>query len=428
MIDEKLLLKEFDATAKRLQRKGVSLEEVVGARDALLERNRQLAKVESLRAERNRVSRDIGQLNARGMHSQSDALRGEIANSKGAFEKAESDVRAAEAAAREMILELPNLPSDNAPDGQDESANIVLRTVGYDQEKYKGRLWRPHWEIGASLNIMEPERAAKITGSMFMALRGDGSRLVRALVDLAFRLNEDTYEELLVPTMVNSATFLGTGHLPKFAGDAYSIRNDDLWMVPTGEVPLTGLHRDEILAGEALPLRYMTYTTCYRREAGATGRDTRGMQRLHEFHKVELVRLCKPEDVAVEFEELLEDALRPIEMLGLPYRIVDLCAGDLTFSSERIYDVEVYSPGVDKWLEVASVGIFGDFQMRRSNIRFRRGVNGPLEFPAALNGSGMATPRVWAAILENYQDPDGNVHVPSALRDFMKRDLLGRNG
>ncbi len=250
-------------------------------------------------------------------------------------------------------------------------------------------------------------------------LRGQGSKLLRALIDMAFKLNEDKYVEFVIPTFVNSTTFTGTGHLPKFAEDAYGILNEDYWAVPTGEVPLTGMHRDEILPADTLPRRYMTYTSCFRREAGAAGKDTRGMQRLHEFHKVELVRICSPNDVKSEFESLLVDAVRPIELLKLPYRIVDLCAGDLTFSSQRIYDIEVYAPGVDKWLEVSSVGIFGDFQMRRSNVRFRRSPDQKPEFPYALNGSALATPRVWAAILEHYVQPDGTVLVPEVLRDFM---------
>jgi seryl-tRNA synthetase len=425
MINSDLLLHDFDETRRRLGRKGVADAEVAAARDALVERNRLQAAVDQLRADRNRRSKEVGALMAGGDKGAAEALRGELALGKERLEAEEAQLRDAEASFVDRLLRLPNLPADDAPEGGGESDNVVLETIGYDPADYAGRTWRPHWEIAAELGIFEPERAAKITGSMFTALRGQGSKLLRALVDLAFRLNGDTYEEWIVPTMVNSRTFTGTGHLPKFADDAYAIEGEDYWLIPTGEVPLTGMHRDEILAGPALPLRYMTYTSCFRREAGAAGKDTRGMQRLHEFHKVELVRICRPEDVEAEFSAMLADAIRPIALLRLPYRVVDLCTGDLTFASQRVYDIEVYSPGVDRWLEVSSVGIFGDFQMRRSNVRFRRGPEHKPEFPIALNGSAMATPRVWAAILEHYQQDDGTVRVPDALQPFVGRDVIG---
>jgi seryl-tRNA synthetase len=231
---------------------------------------------------------------------------------------------------------------------------------------------------------------------------------------MALELNEDTYEEIVPPHFVTTEVFTGTGHLPKFANDAYRLADDDLWAIPTGEVPLTGMHRGEILPAKQLPIRYMAYTACFRREAGSAGKDTRGLQRLHEFHKVELVRICKPEAVQSEFDALLADAERPLKLLGLPYRVVDLCAGDLTFASSRIYDLEVYAPGVDKWLEVSSVGVFGDFQARRSNIRFREGKKKP-QFVHFLNGSALATPRILAALFELGQQPDGSIKIPAAL-------------
>jgi seryl-tRNA synthetase len=246
---------------------------------------------------------------------------------------------------------------------------------------------------------------------------------LRALVAFGLDLHRDKYEELVVPHLVRRQTMVGTGHLPKFADDAYSTTLDDLWLVPTGEVPITGLHRDEILDPEDLPRRYMTYTVCFRREAGSAGKDTRGLQRLHEFHKVELVRLCLPEDAEQEFEELLGDAERIVQELRLPYRVVDLATGDLTFSSSRIIDLEVYAPGVDRWLEVSSVGNFTDFQARRGNIRVR--VEGGGTRPiATLNASGAATPRLWAAIVEHGQQPDGRVLVPEVLRPYVGRELL----
>jgi seryl-tRNA synthetase len=276
--------------------------------------------------------------------------------------------------------------------------------------------------VAGELGIFDPERAAKLSGSGFSILRGDGARLLRALVSFGLDLHRPTYEELVVPHMVKRTTMVGTGHLPKFADDAYSTTPDDLWLVPTGEVPLTALHRDEILNPEDLPRRYMTYTSCFRREAGSAGKDTRGMQRLHEFHKVELVRLCLAENVEQEFAELLADAERTLLELGLPYRVVDLCTGDLTFSSARIFDLEVYAPGVDKWLEVASVGNFTDFQARRSNIRVRTTAGNRPVF--TLNASAMATPRVWAAIIEHGAQPDGRVKIPAALVPYIGKDTL----
>ncbi len=424
MIDSTLLLEDFDNSARRLARKGVSLDEVTAARDALVERTEVLKRVEEMRAERNRLSKEIGGLMGKGDKAGAEAAKARVAALKTGLEENEARQRELDEIARDRLLRLPNFPDEAVPDGTDESANVVLRMEGYDPADYRDRSFRPHWEVAGDLGIFDQDRASKISGSMFAVLRGQGSKLLRALVDFAFRLNEAVYEEHVVPSVVNSATFTGTGHLPKFETEAYRFRDDDLWAIPTGEVPLTGMHRDEILSGDQLPLRYMTHTSCFRREAGSAGKDTRGMQRLHEFHKVELVRLCRPEDVEAEFEGLLADAIRPIETLKLPYRVLGLCTGDLTFASTRTYDIEVYAPGTDRWLEVSSVGIFTDFQMRRSNIRFRRAAGERPEFPYALNGSGLATPRVWAAIVEHYQQPDGTIRVPDALVEFMGTDVI----
>jgi seryl-tRNA synthetase len=295
----------------------------------------------------------------------------------------------------------------------------VLRYENYNAEDYKGKKFLHHWEVAETLGIYDPKRAAKLSGAMFSLLRREGARLIRGLAHFALDLNKDTYEEILPPHFVKSDIFTGTGHLPKFEEDAYKLRDDDLWAIPTGEVPLTSLHRDEILGIEELPKRYMAYTVCFRREAGSAGKDTRGLQRLHEFHKVELVRLCAPEQVEAEFNALLADAERPLQILGIPYRVVDLCAADLTFSSSRIFDIEAYAPGVDAWLEVSSVGIFTDFQARRGNSRFRRARTAKPEFLHALNGSGLATPRVWAALIEHGQQPDGSVRLPEALEPYL---------
>jgi seryl-tRNA synthetase len=257
-----------------------------------------------------------------------------------------------------------------------------------------------------------------------MVLKGDGARLLRGLTTLALDTHRAAYEEIVPPHLVRTEVISRTGHLTKFDTQAYRVRDDELWLIPTGEVPLMGLHQDEILPESELPKRYMAYTVCWRREAGAAGKDTRGLQRVHEFHKVELVKLCKPEDGEEELESLLADAERAPQLLGLPYRIVELCAGDLTFTSAKVYDIEVYSPGVDRWLEVASVSLITDFQSRRGQIRFRR-EGGGVEFVHALNGSALATPRILAAILEHGQRPDGRVRVPDALVPYVGRETIG---
>jgi seryl-tRNA synthetase len=300
---------------------------------------------------------------------------------------------------------------------------VIVRVEGPPVEQYKAGEYRPHWDIAADLNFSDVKRAAKLSGSGFALLYGDGARLLRALVSFGLDINRDKYREVVVPHMVRSQVFEGTGHLPKFAEDAYNTTLDDLWLIPTGEVPLTGMHQGELLSADELPKRYMTYSVCFRREAGSAGKDTRGMQRLHEFHKVELVRICTPETVEEEYADLLADAERPLRLLDLPYRVLDLAAGDLTFSSTRIFDLEVYAPGVDRWLEVSSVGNFTDFQARRGDIRYRV-PGGGTRPPYYLNASALATPRMWAAVIEHGQRPDGTVAVPKALQQYLGKSVL----
>ncbi|MBC6478985.1 MAG: serine--tRNA ligase [Hormoscilla sp. GM7CHS1pb] len=424
MIERNLLLNDFENTAQRLARKGVEIESLQEARRLLETRKVLVGKVGDLRAKVNSISDEIGQLIRQGKNEDVEIRKIDVAQLKDNLASLESQLKDTEEKANYILLIVPNIPSDDCPDGKDETENVVLRVEGYSEENYQGKTYKPHWEIASNLGIYDAERAAKLSGSMFALLRGQGAKLLRALIQFGLELNKEKYEEILPPQFVTTESFTATGHLPKFEFDAYKLRDEDLWAIPTGEVPLTNLHRDEILAVEDLPKRYMAYTVCYRREAGSAGKDTRGMQRLHEFHKVELVRLCTPEQVQTEFEDLLEDALRPLKLLGLPYRILDLCAGDLTFSSARIFDVEVYAPGVNKWLEVSSVGIFTDFQTRRGNIRFRRG-KGKTELVHALNGSAIATPRVWAAIIEHGQQPDGSVKIPEPLIPFMGCESIG---
>jgi seryl-tRNA synthetase len=422
LIELDLLLSQPDMLAEQLANKGVERSLVSSARDAVLERRKLRHQLDESRAQMNRRSKEVGRLKAAGDPG-AEQMRTELADLKETINELERANRAVSERADALLLQLPNLPDPKAPVGSDESANVVLRYEGPEPTRKEGA--RPHWEIASDLGIFEPERAAKLSGSGFSMLRGDGARLLRALVQFGLDLNRDRYVEFVVPHFVRRPVMVGTGHLPKFADDAYNTTLDDLWAIPTGEVPLTGFHRDEILDPAELPKHYMTYSVCFRREAGSAGKDTRGMQRLHEFHKVEMVRICLPDQVDTEFAELLADAERPLQELGFPYRVVDLCTGDLTFSSSRIFDLEVYAPGVDRWLEVASVGNFTDLQARRGNIRFRNPEGGTTPV-YLLNGSALATPRVWAAILEHGLQPDGSVLVPPALVKYMGKDTITR--
>ena len=417
MIDPRLLIDDFDRTARRLARKGVDPALPAEARDLAEARRGLSQQVDTARHERKRVSDSIGALLREGRRDEAEQAKAATAEAAGRLESLEAELRQVEALLEDVILRIPNLPADDVPEGVSDEDNVVLRTVGYDPSRYEGRHWEPHWDIGERLGILDSERAAKLSGAMFAVLKGDGARLLRGLTALALDLHRGQYEEIIPPHVVRTDVITKTGHLTKFDTQAYKLRDDELWLIPTGEVALMGLHQGETLSEEDLPRRYMAYTVCWRREAGAAGKETRGLQRMHEFHKVELVKLCKPEDSEAEFQSLVADAARPLEMLGLPYRVVELCSGDLTVSAARVYDLEVYSPGVDRWLEVSSISLVTDFQSRRGQIRFRRS-GGGTEFVHALNGSGLATPRVWAAIVEQGLQPDGTVVLPEALAPY----------
>jgi seryl-tRNA synthetase len=423
VIDTRLLIDDFEATARRLARKGVDPALPEEARRLADERRRQVQLVDAANQERNATSARIGALMREGRRDEAEAAKAETAELGNRLEKLKAELRDTEAAFEDVVLRLPNLPADDVPDGTSEADNVVRDTFGYDPAVYDGRTWAPHWEIGEKLGILDAERAAKLSGAMFALVKGDGARLLRGLTSLALDIHRDEYEEIIPPHLVRTEVITRTGHLTKFDTQAYRLRDDELWLIPTGEVPLMGMHQGEILEEADLPRRYMAYTTCWRREAGAAGKETRGMQRLHEFHKVELVKLCRPEEGEAEFAALVADAARPLEMLGLPYRVVELCAGDLTFSAARVYDLEVYSPGVDRWLEVSSISLVTDFQSRRGQIRFRR-EGGGVEFVHALNGSGLATPRVWAAVVEHGLQPDGSVRLPDALVPYAGIEVI----
>lgn len=422
MIDNRLLLTDLEGCIQKLGRKGVSKEEILEAQKLVLSRNESIEKVEQLRHQKNKLSQEIGGLIARKEKNQAEQIKNKVFQLKQEMKKEEENLSHLKEELEKLLLNIPNFPDDKAPDGDSSKDNVEIFRENFEPDFFNSKDFLPHWEIMEELDIFDQERAGKITGSMFAILKGSGSKLLRSLVSFAFDLFEQDYVEFVVPSMVNSASLKGTGQLPKFAEEAYHMEKDDLWAIPTGEVPLTALHRQEILDEKTLPLKYMTYTPCFRREAGAAGQDNRGLQRLHEFHKVELVKICKPSHSDQELESLLQDALKPIKLLKLPYRVLDLCAKDLTFSSARTYDIEVYSPGVKSWLEVSSVGLFTDYQSRRSQIRYREGKQ--VFYPHTLNGSGLATPRVLAAILENYREEKGKVKLPSVLVKYMGSEYL----
>jgi len=418
MIDPRRLRTEPEVVKAALARRGVDPAEVDRAVAVEARERAAKARGDELRARVNALSKEVGQARRAGDSATAEAL---AAESRALGDEQKAVVAEAEAAAaelRDLLLDLPNLPAPDCPDGLGADDNVVVRVEGYDPGAYGPHQRVPHWEVGAELGILDLERGAKLSGSMFPMYRGGGARLVRALCQFALDLNRDAFEEVRPPTLVRTETMVSTGHLPKFADDAYHLERDGLWAIPTAEVPLTSMGRDEIMAEADLPLRLMAHSACYRREAGSAGRDTRGLLRVHEFDKVEILAYATPEQAAAAHLDLLRRAEAALQALGLPYRVLDLCAGDLGASSARTFDLEVYSPGCDMWLEVSSVSWFGDYQARRANVRYRRVVEGGTAVVHTVNGSALAVPRVWAALVETCRRPDGSVSLPAVLRPY----------
>jgi seryl-tRNA synthetase len=392
--------------------------------DAAAELDREQREVaaqrDDLRRRINALSKDVGRLRGQGDSAAAEAVMAEsrrLGDAELDLARQADDV---ERDLRDLLLRIPNVPSPDAPDGKSDADNVVIRTAGTAPEQFADHQRVPHWDVGAALGILDTERAAKISGSMFTMLRGLGATLSRGLCQLALDSNADAFEEIRPPSLVTTATLTATGQLPKFADDAYAIERDDLWCIPTAEVPLTSIGRDEILPEADLPVRFMAYTPCYRREAGSAGRDTRGLLRVHEFDKVEILAYATPEQAPALLDELLARAVASVAALGLTYRLLEICAGDLGQSHHRSIDIEVYAPGCDQWLEVSSVSWFSDYQARRGNIRYRPAAAKGTEFAHTLNGSALAVPRVLAAILETYRQPDGSVLIPEALWPYTR--------
>jgi seryl-tRNA synthetase len=378
------------------------------------------AERDAARSSVNDLSKQVGERRRAGDAAAADELAAQ-SRALGDQEKllaAEHETVAAEL--RELLLAIPNLPHPDAPDGTSDAENPIVHGPFALLDEFPDYQRVPHWETASALGILDNERAVKVSGSMFAMTRGLGATMGRALCQLALDRNADAFEEVRPPSLVTTATLTASGQLPKFADDAFAIERDDLWAIPTAEVPLTSLYGDEILAEAELPKRLMACTPCYRREAGSAGKDTRGMLRAHEFDKVEILAIATPEQSPALLDELLARAEGLIADLGLPYRTIDICTGDLGQSHHRSLDIEVYSPGTGTWLEVSSVSWFSDYQARRANIRFRRSGQKGTAIAHTLNGSALAVPRVWAAIVENYRQPDGSVVIPEVLRPYMR--------
>jgi seryl-tRNA synthetase len=420
MLDLKLVRERTEEVKAGIRRRGGEID--LGEFLALDEKRRRVQQeADDLRRKRNEVSEEIGRLKKTGQ--QADAKVAEMRAVGDAITALEAISRETEDAQRNILLNIPNLPHASVPDGRDETGNVEVKRwspEGTEPPKFSF-VPKPHWDLAEYLDIIDFDRAAKITGARFALYKGMGARLERALINFMLDLHttEHGYLEVLPPFMVNRASMTATGQLPKFEEELFKVENGTYFLIPTAEVPVTNIHRDEILPDEDLTLKYTAYTPCFRREAGSYGKDTRGLIRQHQFNKVELVKFARPQESYQELEALLADAEDVLKRLGLPYRVITLCTGDMGFSAAKTYDIEAWLPAQDRYREISSCSNFEDFQARRGNIRYKPKGSKKTEFVHTLNGSGLAVGRTVVAILENYQQPDGTVMVPEALRKYM---------
>lgn len=423
MLDLKFIRENPEQVREGLRKKGVPDE--VDTILQLDEKRREIIqKVETLKHERNDLTQQVSQLKKSGKPT--DAVIQRTREISQTIKDLDDELKNVEISLKSVLDRQPNLPHASVPIGKDSSQNVVVRTWG-ELPEFDFEISN-HLEIAERLDILDFPRGSKISGRGFPVYKGKGAKLERALINfmLDVQSNEHGYKEIFPPFLVNRDSMYGTGQLPKLQEDMYFCEQDDLFLIPTAEVPLTNLHRDEILPGDKLPLKYCGYTACFRREAGSWGKDTRGFLRVHQFNKVELVKIVPPETSYQELELLLKDASRILELLEIPYRVVELCSGDLSFSAAKCYDIEVWSPAEKRWLEASSCSNFEDFQARRMNLRFRRNPTAKPEFPHTLNGSGMATSRLMVALLENYQTDEGSVMVPDVLQSYTNFTLIKR--
>ncbi len=383
-------------------------------------RRKALGELEALRNQRNTASKEIGRMKD---EEEREKRKAQVREINARIDALEREVGEAESRQSELVVQVPNLPDDDVPYGKDDSENVVVKTVGesrsFDFEPI------PHWDLGPGLGIIDFERGVKLAGSRFYVLNGAGARLQRGLIAWMLDVHmAQGYREEYLPFMVKEAIMFGAGQLPKFADNLFHDVDKDAWFVPTAEVPLTGLHAGEILDASQLPIHYVAYTPCFRKEPMSAGKDVRGIKRGFQFDKVEMYKFCLPEDSPQELESLRENAEEICRLLGIPYRVKMLCTGDLGFAARKTYDIEMWAPGVGEWLEVSSCSNVGDFQARRSNIRFKREAGGRNEFVHTLNGSGLGLPRTLISVMENYQQKDGSIVVPEVLRPYVKLDVI----
>ncbi|TYP48169.1 serine--tRNA ligase [Thermosediminibacter litoriperuensis] len=417
MLDIKMIRSNPDEVKRALEKRGAqaNLEEFLKLDE---ERRNLLVEVEQLKSLRNRESEEIARRKKQG--EPADDLIQQMKEVSGRIKEMDDRVKEIEGKLEQILLMIPNIPDESVPVGASDADNVEMRRWG-EPRKFDFDP-RPHWEVGEALDILDFERASKITGSRFVVYKGAGARLERALINfmLDLHIEKHGYKEIFPPFIVNRASMTGTGQLPKFEEEAFKLfNNPDYFLIPTAEVPVTNLHMNEILEKEDLPIYYVAYSGCFRAEAGSAGRDTRGIIRQHQFNKVELVKFTEPEKSMEELEKLTRDAEEVLQLLGLPYRVMALCTGDLGFASSKTYDIEVWMPSYNRYVEISSCSNFKDYQARRAGIRYRPEKGAKPQYVHTLNGSGLAVGRTTAAVLENYQQPDGSVIIPEVLRPYM---------
>ncbi|MDQ0163931.1 serine--tRNA ligase [Bacillus alveayuensis] len=424
MLDIKYLRANFAEIKEKLKHRGEDLTDFDKFEELDKKRRELIAETEELKSKRNEVSSQIAVLKREKKNA--DDLIQEMRHVGEQIKVLDGELRKVETELENVMLSIPNIPHETVPVGESEEDNVEVRKWG-DIPSFTFEP-KPHWEIADNLGLLDFERAGKVTGSRFVFYKGLGARLERALINfmLDLHVEEHGYQEVLPPYMVNRASMTGTGQLPKFEEDAFKVEEEDYFLIPTAEVPVTNLHRDEILHVGQLPINYVAYSACFRSEAGSAGRDTRGLIRQHQFNKVELVKFVKPEDSYEELEKLTGHAEKVLQLLGLPYRVMSMCTADLGFTAAKKYDLEVWLPSYNTYREISSCSNFEAFQARRANIRFRRDVKAKPEPVHTLNGSGLAIGRTVAAILENYQQEDGKVIIPEVLRPYMgNKEVIG---
>lgn len=423
MLDLKFIRENPEAVKKGIESKNEKnrVDEIL-ALDA--ERRDIIVKVEDLKAKKNKVSQEVGRLKKAGENA--DAIIAEMKQVGDDIKELDDKLNSVDGELNDILMWIPNLPHESVPFGKSSADNVESKK--WYPADYKEKDFKPldHLELGVKHNILDFERGAKISGSGFPVYKGKGATLERALINymLDLHINKHGYTEIFPPFMVNGDSMRGTGQLPKMADDMYTIERDGLYPIPTAEVPITNLHRSEIFEEDQLPVNYVGYSACFRREAGSYGKDSKGFLRVHQFNKVEMVKFVKPENSLTELENLVSDATDILENLKIPYRILTLCTGDLSFSAAKCYDLETWSPAENKWLEASSCSTFWNFQARRANIRFRKKEDKKLDFVHTLNGSGLATSRLMVSILENYQTPEGNIVVPEPLRRYTGFEII----